>query len=124
MLQDLALSFSCDGYNCSQCILKACEEAYGIPVSVDAISMCGPVCTGCGVGTICSVLIGAIMVFGIMFDEETAKRLRIRLLYEFNQDYPSINCSELRNNGNENICDEVIAKVAEITEKIINEELK
>ncbi len=122
MLKEKALYYYKKGYNCSQCILKACEQVYNVPVSNQSIKLCSAVNTGFGVGSICSVLVAGIMFFGILFDDATAKRLRIKLLTKF-QGKHSINCmslkKEIKNNGG---CDIIVCEIAGIIEEIINEE--
>ncbi len=122
MLKKKTLFFYNKGYNCSQCLLKAAEEVYGVIISKQGVDMCSAINTGFGIGGICSIIVSAVMLFGIMFDEESAKRLRIKLLNEFYAQHKSLNCIKLKGEG-VNGCTEVIGNTADIVEKLINEEI-
>jgi len=122
MLKKRALYFYRNGFNCSQCILKACEDLYKIAVSEQSIKMCSAVNKGFGIGGMCSVIIAGIMVFGLMFDENTAKSMRIKFISDIQREHKSINCSNLikeRKNGLR--CEELICQIADLIENIINE---
>lgn len=124
MLKKKALYFYNNGFNCSQCIIKACESVYNIPISRQAIKMCSTVNNGFGVGGMCSVLIAGIMVFGILFDEDIAKSKRIKFLSEFQEKHKDINCAQLkseRKHGSR--CEELIGEVSDLIEKIVKEKV-
>ncbi len=118
-----AVNYYNNGYNCSQCILKAAERTFKVPISKQGVKMCAAVCSGFGVGQMCSCLIAGIMIFGLLFDESTSKRLRMKLLNGFNQKYPNFNCSILKKNSDEDICEQIVADIAELVEIIVTEEL-
>jgi C_GCAxxG_C_C family probable redox protein len=120
-MREKALQFYRKGCNCSQSILKAACIRFHAPISQQVLKMCSPVSTGFGTGCICCALIGAIMAFGLFFDEVTAKRLRIQLLDEFQQQYGSLNCATLSKNGmNESVCEKIIGDIADMLEDIIS----
>lgn len=119
MLGKKAIYYYKNGYNCSQCILKACEQEYGIVVSKNMLKMCTVVNNGFGIGNMCSVLIASIMVFGILFDESTAKELRLRLLNEFHDTHSSFNCSAIGKGS----CENIIIQIADITQRLIQSKL-
>ncbi len=121
MLKEKALYYYKKGYNCSQCILKAAEYVYKIPISNQSMKLCSAVNNGFGVGSICSVLVSGIMVFGIMFDEVTAKKLRIKLLSEFGRGH-KIDCISLKKEFNDGNCEKIVGEIAELIEFAINEE--
>lgn len=116
-MREQAKLFSTQGYNCSQCILMAASQKYGFPVSKETLGSCSGINNGFGVGTFCSALVGGIMVFGILFSEETAKFLRLQLLLDFREKYQNFNCCCLSESPEQ--CQEIIGDVAELTEKII-----
>ncbi len=124
-MKESAIYFYRQGYNCSACILKAAEKHFDKTIPKQSYWMCQGINTGFGIGGMCSVLIAAIMVFGFLFDNETVKRLRIKLFNEFKETYPNMNCSELlkeRRSGEK--CETVVGFIAELTEKLIKEEKK
>jgi hypothetical protein len=110
------------GYNCSECLLKAFSDVYGFPVPAQCYRMCGGINTGFGCGGTCSVLVAAIMIFGLLFDKETVKKLRMQLLYEFTELRKDVNCYALKKQASGD-CRAVIDEMALITQKIINENL-
>ncbi len=119
----LALKFYEEGYNCSQCIVKAFEEKFGVEVDEKLYEALNAVNTGFGIGSFCSALAGGIIVFGIVFDDKDARRARIRLIDSFYSYFGSLNCSGLNESKNKNNgCAKVIAMAAFFTEMILREE--
>jgi|GEM_PF-267245 len=118
-----ALNYFEQGCNCSQCIIKALESYYNLNIDQQCVAMCSAVNSGFGVGGMCSLLTAGIMSFGLLFDEATAKRLRMKLLNEFTDQYDSINCGALiRDQQDENGCKQLICDVAGLIRRIIDEE--
>ncbi len=123
-MKALAIRFYQQGYNCSQCILKAAEAFYAKPISRQCYNMCQGVNTGFGIGGMCSVLIAGIMVFGLFFGDDVVKRLRIRLLTEFQSRHPQMDCQALRKERQGNgYCENIVGEIAELVEQLIHEEL-
>lgn len=119
-MKEKTLSYYRQGYNCSQCILKAAEQIYRIPISKSSMDMCSGVTGGFGIGGMCSVLIAGIMVFGLLFDKDTVKSMRVRLLDEFNEKYGDLNCCCLRKHRKAgHMCEEIVGDIAQMVEKII-----
>jgi C_GCAxxG_C_C family probable redox protein len=117
------MDFYRQGYNCSQSILKAAEIIYRVTLPELAIHMCGGVNGGLGTGGVCCALIGGIMTFGLLFDEETAKGLRIQLLDRFQPLYGSINCCVLSKRIHDSDdCEEIIGDIAKMVQEIIEAE--
>ena len=106
------------GYGCGQCIIKAADRKYKIGISSDFISAAAALSNGCGYGGQCTVITAVIIIFGIMFDEMTMKRLRIKFLDEFRSRYNDFNCCRLSAGNN---CVSIIASAAEIADRLIEE---
>jgi len=123
MLKKKAIYYYRKGFNCSQCLLKACECVYGIPVSNQSMKLCSALNNGFGIGNICSVIISAVMIFGLLFDEITAKKLRLIFFEEFSKEYP-LDCMSLKKKFKGKNCENIIEKIADITENIITDEKK
>ena len=122
-MRDKAIFYYRQGFNCSQCILKAVEAVYGLPVSRQCVGVCAGVCTGFGVGGMCSVLIAGVMALGLLFDEQTVKRLRIRLFMMFGEAHKSMDCAVLKQGRTDGTaCEKLVAEVAGMLETIIAEE--
>ncbi|MBR1443936.1 MAG: C-GCAxxG-C-C family protein [Firmicutes bacterium] len=121
MLKKYALEYYREGYNCSQCILKAAEKVYKVKVTKEMIKMCSAVNMGFGTGGICSTIIGGIMVFGLVFDENTAKSMRLKLIVRFSEKYGCTECARLQKKVGG--CEKLISDTADMIEMIIKEHL-
>lgn len=119
-MKEKALRYYKQGYNCSQCILKAVEHKYNISVPKQCYSMCRAINNGLGIGGMCSVLTAGIMVFGLLYDDMTAKRLRMKLLGMFQEKYGALECGVLKRGRSG--CDEIIADIASMIDNIIQDE--
>ncbi|MDR1067508.1 MAG: C-GCAxxG-C-C family protein [Clostridiales bacterium] len=124
-MKERSIYYYRNGYNCSQCVLKAVESKYGKPISKMTLTMLNGVNVGFGIGGVCSVLIAGVMAFGMFFDSDTVKRLRLRLFDEFTSLYPNINCSALiKIRGAEGKCEKLIGDIAGIIERLIESEIR
>jgi hypothetical protein len=100
--------------------LKAAEAVYGIALPPEVLAMCCGLSSGFGVGELCGCLIGAVMAFGLFFDECAVKRLRLKLLSEFCGDGGCLHCLSLRNDSF--YCEGLVGDIAERTENLIDKE--
>jgi hypothetical protein len=123
-MKNLALKYYNEGYNCSQCVLKADEEYFHIYVPEECFSMCSAVGNGFGIGVFCCALVAGTLVFGLIFNEKTATRLRIRLIYDFSLQYDLVNCSQLKDENGGEGCGLIISSVAELVYNMILEEIE
>jgi len=117
-----AISFYNKGHNCSQCVMKAADICYELKLNRNALNMCEGINNGQGVGSVCSVLLAGIMVFGLLFDENDTKRARMLLLSECCDKYGSLDCAVIkkwRKNGKN--CEDIIFEITNMVEKIIDE---
>lgn len=116
-LKDLAVFYYNEGYNCSQCVLKAFEDKFSYTVDQSLYESLNAVSTGFGVGSICSALVGGVIIFGLVFDKITAQRARLKLLANFEAYYNTLNCSGLNNaRTGYGSCERIISSVAYFTE--------
>lgn len=122
-MRSKAIFYHKQGYNCAQCLLKAAEDRFQICISCQCLASCSAVNSGFGIGGMCSVLIAGIMVFGILFDDATAKRLRLALLNSFQEKHKGINCGQIKRMGVSEDCDEIIGDVADLVEELIVNEM-
>lgn len=116
-MKQKALYYHENGCNCSFAILKAGAEKYHVNLSEEAEQGCCAVSSGFGVGSICCALVGAVVLFGLLFSEEKAKLLRMQLFVLFHDKYETLNCCAI--SAQRQDCMEVIADVADITEQLI-----
>lgn len=124
-MQKIAVDYYKNGYNCSQCILKATSDRFEFSLPKQCLKMCSTINNGFGIKSTCSVLVASIMALGLIFNEQTAKRLRIKFLNEFNSKYKNLNCAHLKiENDKEYQCERIVADAANILEKIIINEYR
>ena len=121
MLGDLALKYYGEGYNCSQCIIKAACDKYCIPFDENILNMNLGVYGGFGVGSICCALVGAILALGLIFkNENDLKRKRMELILYFKNEFSCINCCAIKKSCAQNgCCNIIIYKTGEMLEKVI-----
>ena len=117
MLKERVQAWCKTGENCSRIILRAAAEEYGIQVSDDILLACKGIQGGFGVGSFCSGLIAAVLVLGLMFDEETVKSKRIQFLFQVQERFGSLNCSRL--SLLEEDCEGLLIQIGEILQDII-----
>lgn len=123
-MKELAIAYYKNGYNCSQCILKAAATKFNFALPKQCLNMCRAINNGFGIKSTCSVLVASIMTLGLIFNKQTAKRLRIKFLNEFNSKYKSLNCAHLKiENDDEYKCERIVGDAAQILEKIILSEM-
>ena len=119
-MERIAIEYYKSGYNCSQCILKAAAERFNFALPKQCLKMCTSINNGFGIKSTCSVLVACIMCLGLIFNEQSAKRLRIKFLNEFNAKYNSLNCSRLKiENSSDYICEKIVGDAAALLENII-----
>lgn len=123
MLKEKSIYYYNEGFNCTQCLLKAFEYIYKIPISEQSLKICNNINNGFGVGNICGAVIAGIMIFSLLFDYDTTNRLKMELLFTLNENH-SINCMQLKKEFNEKDCTNIIGLIADIIENIINNNLK
>lgn len=118
MLKERVQAYCDAGENCSRVILQAAAEEYGISLSEDILSACGGINGGFGVGSMCSGLVAAVMVLGLLFDEEEVKLRRILFLMKIQEWYGYLDCCRLSALGED--CSGVLKKIAEILQEVID----
>ncbi len=119
MLKERAICYYKKGCNCSQCILKAAEEEYCLDIPRECCKSCEGIYNGLGIGSVCSVLIGCIMVIGIVGKDVSFSRLD--MTDRFNRKFGSINCGSLKRSPD---CCDIIAGACDILEDILTGQAK
>lgn len=118
-MKELIAKYAEEGESCSHIILKAAAEWYGLVLSEEMINSCRAITAGFGIGGICSALVAAVMVLGIMFDEEEAKTKSLLLFSAIQGSYKCMDCARLAA-GCEN-CTNLLLEIGENLEQIIDE---
>lgn len=94
-MKEKTMAYCRAGENCSLALLRAASDQYGFPLSKELIDSCGAVCSGFGIGSICSALVAAIMILGILFEPEEAKKQRLFFLLAFREKFGAMDCPTL-----------------------------
>ena len=103
-----------NGSSCGQCIIQAANEKYNLGISDDVFGAMTMTQNGFGYGGMCAAAASAVMLFGIMFNENTAKVMRLEFLERFKKECKSFNCCVIAGN-----CEAIIAVAAHTAEEII-----
>jgi hypothetical protein len=114
-MDKLAVEFYKNGYNCSQCIIKAASIKFNLNLSDQDLNMFSTINNGFGIRSTCSIIIGCLVVLGAMFDKIVANRLRIEFLNDFIFKYKDLNCAQLKRYS----CEKMVKYAAKTLEKLI-----
>ena len=118
MLKERVRACCAVGENCSRIILQAAAEEYDISLSEDILVACGGISGGFGIGGMCSALVAAVMVLGLLFDAEEVKIRRILFLMKAQEHFGYLDCCRLSALGED--CSSVLVKIAEILQDVID----
>ena len=81
-----------NGDNCSQVILRAVAEEYGISLSEELFCACRGIHGGFGINGMCSGIVAGVMALGLLCEEEL-KLKRILFLLRVQNRFGSLDCS-------------------------------
>lgn len=118
-MKELALKYYNDGFGCGQCIIKAADEKYSLGLTDELVKSLSAAGNGFGYGGLCAAAAAVILLFGYMFEENKAKRLRLSFLEEFRRKYCSFNCCSIAGD-----CEKLIAFAAGTADRLISKELQ
>lgn len=119
-------------YNCAEILLNAANITYNLGLSKEALKMAGGFGGGMAVEDKCGALTASIMVLGRLFIIDRAhestkiKDLTKELFDQFQKEMGSLDCAFLKEKyRTEDLkCRYVIAKAAEVLERIVERERK
>lgn len=117
MLKDKAIEYYQRGYNCSQCIIKACEEEFDLKIASDCYKSLDGVYNGFGIGSTCCVLIACIMIIGIVGDDVAYKRLK--MTEGFKKKLGTTECCIIKNEAG---CERIITSACEVLSSVLKAE--
>ena len=115
MLKERIRTYCQTGENCSRIILQAAAEEYDISLSQDMLISCSGISGGFGIGSLCSGLIAAVMVLGLLFDEETVKEKRILFFFLVQEKSGVLDCMRLSSDD----CTELLEMIGEVLQEVI-----
>ena len=101
-----------NGDNCSQVILRAVAEEYGISLSEERFCACR------GIHGMCSGIVAGVMALGLLCEEEL-KLKRILFLLRVQNRFGSLDCCTLSALGAD--CSGVLEEIGGILQEVIEE---
>ncbi len=113
-MRRLAEKYYREGCPCGQCIIKAADVKYHLGLKGELLKSVSAAGNGFGYGGLCAASASAILLFGLMFDGDTAKSLRIAFLERFRGIYRSLNCCSISGD-----CEKIVADAADIADRLI-----
>ena len=139
-----AIDYGERGYMCSESIVMAFAEEFGLGLEIAAKISCG-FAGGLAQGKTCGAVTGAIMVIGLKYGaglirDQYSKDICSQIIQEFSHRFmdrrKSLECSEIllmnkinskdpvtmRNLREKKLCDKIIKDAAEILEDLLREE--
>ena len=119
-MKEKAIAYCKDGVGCAGAILLAARDCFGIQIGEELLGGSKAISPGFGVGGICSALVACVLVLGMLFDTETAKRLRTVFLFRFHEKKGSLNCYAL--SADREDCSGMIGEAAALLEEIVRQE--
>lgn len=120
MLRDKAIYYHLQGKNCSQSIIYACEDYYGIKMGEKARKLFVTGTRGFGIGGMCNVAVACVMFFGVYFkDESVSRQAGLLFLSEFVEQMNYLDCNSLTKGYGD--CQRLIENACNITESIISQ---
>lgn len=109
------------GENCSRILLRAAAEKYEIPLSEDILAACGGIQGGFGICGMCSALVGAVMVLGLLFTEEEVRQRRIVFLWYAQERLGGLDCGSLSGKGED--CLPLLLEIGESLQEVIEADI-
>ena len=90
MLKERIRTYCGNGDNCSQVILRAVAEEYGISLSEELFCACRGIHGGFGINGMCSGIVAGVMALGLLCEEEELKLKRILFLLRVQNRFGSL----------------------------------
>ena len=121
-----------EDFNCAEKLLYGANQVYHLGLDEQSLKMAAGFGGGMAIESVCGALTAAIMVLGCLFVKDNAhessriKNLTQELFMNYRKEMNNINCDSLKaeHRTDELKCRKVIAKAAEILDKIIEREIR
>ena len=117
MLKERIRKHCGNGDNCSQVILRAVAEEYGISLSEELLAACRGIHGGFGINGMCSGVVAGVMALSLLCDEEELKLKRILFLLQVQNRFGGLDCCRLSALGAD--CSGVLEEIAEILQEVL-----
>jgi len=120
-----------EDFNCAEKILYGANQVYHLGLDQQALKMVAGFGGGMAIESVCGALTASIMVLSCLFVKKNAhessriKNLTQELFVNYRKEMNAINCDALKaaHRTDELKCRNVIAKAAEVLDKIIEREI-
>jgi C_GCAxxG_C_C family probable redox protein len=117
-------------YNCSETMLVAANEAYGLGLDERALHVASPFGGGMGRERACGALTGALMALGAMRSRDWSHRddrlgeLRDEFVRRFEERFGSLDCAEIKKTHRSETrgCQAVVEIAAGLLQEILDED--
>ena len=109
------------GESCSRIILEAAAEEYGFSLPRELLEACSGINGGFGIHGMCSGLVAAVMVLGLLFEEEEVKGRRILFLLKVQERFGALDCCRLSEAFEED-CGALLEEIGRILQEVIEEQ--
>lgn len=119
MLKERIRRLAAAGGNCSQILLQAAAEEYGLSLPQELLAACGGIQGGFGINGICSGLVGAVMALGLLCGEEEVRQKRILFLLRAQERFGGLDCCRLSAEGTD--CIALLEEIAALLQEVLEE---
>lgn len=121
-----------ENLNCSETMLHAADRAYNLQLPPEAFRLAAGFGGGMGVQKTCGAITGGIMAISSLFvgakakDDEYFKEINARFFQEVQEKMGSVDCDVLKEKYQDEAtgCKPTVLMIAEILEKIIDQEME
>lgn len=125
-MKKISMDYYREGYNCCESIIMAANKKYKLNLNKDILKIASPINNGMGVGSLCSAIIGGVMIIGYIFEKNISpehtpiNHIRMEFIDNVSCKLRAINCSQIcKNFISENNCTEVISIIADVLDRVI-----
>lgn len=119
MLKERILQLYGTGDNCAQIILRAAAAEYELLLPEEIYLACAGIRGGFGVQGMCSGLVGAVMVLGLLCGEEEIAQKRVLFLLKAQERFSGLDCGML--SAREADCRELLAEIGNLLQETLEE---
>lgn len=129
MLKDKIRDYYSKRYlNCAESMLYGANDYYELNLDKKAFKLMSPFGGGMQIQSVCGAVTGALSVIGVIFTEkhqhegELIKTITTDFMSKINETFGSYDCDDIKDEwrDEEKGCINVVVKVGEILEEIIN----
>lgn len=121
-MKQFVQAYCATGENCAFAILHAAATKYKFDLSKELKDSCAVLQAGFGICGTCGALVASLMVLGILFSEDDAKRIRLFFFLAFQEKYHGFDCKTI--SADRTDCMDVMLDIAELLEQQIKQNME